>query len=150
MLRIKEKKAEDVSVVCYQIEMKFGLHVNLITNFSLKSCVCDADRCSGLSYLEMVDRTGDNSQHWQMFKEAMKFVELAGSVLNTGLHRMTGMYPVSSSLIILHCRIELSWFKMLLCSVWVVCFVCWLLNVPATCLCISGTDLHRQFYVLPH
>ena len=29
-------------------------------------------------------------------------------------------------------------------------FVCWLLNVPATCQCISGTDLHRQFYVLPH
>ena len=29
-------------------------------------------------------------------------------------------------------------------------FVCWLLNVPATCECISGTDLHRQFYVLPH
>ena len=25
-----------------------------------------------------------------------------------------------------------------------------LLNVPATCECISGTDLHRQFYVLPH
>ena len=25
-----------------------------------------------------------------------------------------------------------------------------LLNVPATCKCISGTDLHRQFYVLPH
>ena len=33
----------------------------------------------------------------------------------------------------------------------VVClFVGWLLNVPATCQCISGTDLHRQFYVLPH
>ena len=29
-------------------------------------------------------------------------------------------------------------------------FVCWLLNVPATCECISGTNLHRQFYVLPH
>ena len=27
---------------------------------------------------------------------------------------------------------------------------CWLLNVPATCECISGTDLLRQFYVLPH
>ena len=26
----------------------------------------------------------------------------------------------------------------------------WLLIVPATCECISGTDLHRQFYVLPH
>ena len=25
-----------------------------------------------------------------------------------------------------------------------------LLNVPATCLCISGTDLLRQFCVLPH
>ena len=30
------------------------------------------------------------------------------------------------------------------------CFVGWLLIVPATCECISGTDLHRQFYVLPH
>ena len=29
-------------------------------------------------------------------------------------------------------------------------FVCWLLNVPATCYCISGTYLFRQFYVLPH
>ena len=28
--------------------------------------------------------------------------------------------------------------------------VCWLLNVPATCECISGTDLLKQFYVLPH
>ena len=28
--------------------------------------------------------------------------------------------------------------------------VCWLLNVPATCECISGTDLLRQFYALPH
>ena len=26
----------------------------------------------------------------------------------------------------------------------------WLLNVPATCDCISGTDLLRQVYVLPH
>ena len=26
----------------------------------------------------------------------------------------------------------------------------WLLNVPATCECISGTDLLRQFDVLPH
>ena len=31
-----------------------------------------------------------------------------------------------------------------------VLFVGWLLNVPATCECISGTDLLRQFYVLPH
>ena len=30
-----------------------------------------------------------------------------------------------------------------------VVVVGWLLNVPATCECISGTDLHRQFYVLP-
>ena len=29
-------------------------------------------------------------------------------------------------------------------------FVGCLLNVPATCECISGTDLLRQFYVLPH
>ena len=29
-------------------------------------------------------------------------------------------------------------------------FVGCLLNVPATCQCISGTDLLRQFYVLPH
>ena len=30
------------------------------------------------------------------------------------------------------------------------CCCCSLLNVPATCECISGTDLRRQFYVLPH
>ena len=29
-------------------------------------------------------------------------------------------------------------------------YVGWLLNVPATCKCISGTDLLRQVYVLPH
>ena len=32
----------------------------------------------------------------------------------------------------------------------VVVVVCWLLNIPATCECISGTHLHRQIYVLPH
>ena len=32
----------------------------------------------------------------------------------------------------------------------VVVVVCWLLNVPATCECISRTDLLRQVYVLPH
>ena len=26
----------------------------------------------------------------------------------------------------------------------------WLLNAPATCKCISRTDLLRQLYVLPH
>ena len=31
-----------------------------------------------------------------------------------------------------------------------VLVVGWLLNVPATCECISGTDLLRKFYVLPH
>ena len=29
-------------------------------------------------------------------------------------------------------------------------FVGWLLNVPATCECISGTGLLSQLYVLPH
>ena len=28
-------------------------------------------------------------------------------------------------------------------------FVGWLLNVPATCECVSGTDLLRQYDVLP-
>ena len=32
----------------------------------------------------------------------------------------------------------------------VVVFGCWLLNVSATCYCISETDLLRQLYVLPH
>ena len=32
----------------------------------------------------------------------------------------------------------------------VIDVVGWWLNVLATCECISGTDLHRQFYVLPH
>ena len=31
-----------------------------------------------------------------------------------------------------------------------VCWLVGLLNVPATCQCISGTDLLRQFFVLPH
>ena len=29
---------------------------------------------------------------------------------------------------------------------WLCLFVGWLFNVPATCQCISGTDLHRQFF----
>ena len=29
-------------------------------------------------------------------------------------------------------------------------FVCCLLNVQATCYCITGTDLLRRVYVLPH
>ena len=33
---------------------------------------------------------------------------------------------------------------------WWGLFVCLLLSVPATCECISRTDLLRQFYVLPH
>ena len=37
-----------------------------------------------------------------------------------------------------------------ICTFAVCLFVCWLLNVPATCECISGTDLLRQFDVLPH
>ena len=32
----------------------------------------------------------------------------------------------------------------------VIMIVGWLLNVPATCECISGTDLLGQFCVLPH
>ena len=28
--------------------------------------------------------------------------------------------------------------------------VCWLLNIPATCKCISGTELLRQLYLLPY
>ena len=35
-------------------------------------------------------------------------------------------------------------------QVMAVVVVGWLLNVPATCECTSGTDLLRQFYVLPH
>ena len=33
---------------------------------------------------------------------------------------------------------------------WSSLFVRWLLNILATCECISGTDLLRQFYMLPH
>ena len=46
-----------------------------------------------------------------------------------------------------------AWFNtlvMTLLEVGVCWFVCWLLNVPAAGECISGTDLLRQVYVLPH
>ena len=36
------------------------------------------------------------------------------------------------------------------CCLFVCLFVACLLNVPATCNCISGTDMLRQFYALPH
>ena len=39
---------------------------------------------------------------------------------------------------------------LLKCSRLVVVVVCRLHNAPATCECISGTDLLRQVYVLPH
>ena len=48
----------------------------------------------------------------------------------------------------IHLLSNITWLysiKHTLCEV-----VCWLLNVPATCQCISGTDLLRQFYMLPH
>ena len=35
-------------------------------------------------------------------------------------------------------------------GMWTIVVFCWLLNIPATCECISGTDLLRQFQVLPH
>ena len=38
----------------------------------------------------------------------------------------------------------------LYCKSLVCLLVGWLLNVPAICECISGTDLLRQLYVLPH
>ena len=38
----------------------------------------------------------------------------------------------------------------MLCSTHACLFVGWLLNVPATGECISGTDLLKQLYVLPH
>ena len=31
-----------------------------------------------------------------------------------------------------------------------VCLFCWLLDVSVTGLCLSGTDLLMQLYVLPH
>ena len=49
-----------------------------------------------------------------------------------------------------HPGISGEYFKLKIPSCGDCLFVCWLLNVPATCECISGTDLHRQFYVLPH
>ena len=42
------------------------------------------------------------------------------------------------------------WNASLLCCKYLMFVVCWLLSVPATCECISGTDLLRQLYVLPH
>ena len=42
-----------------------------------------------------------------------------------------------------------NWCSTLSCvCFWLFNVVGWLLNVPATCECISGTDLLRQFYVL--
>ena len=35
-------------------------------------------------------------------------------------------------------------------DIYIYLFVGWLLNVPATCECISGTGLLRPLYVLPH
>ena len=54
-----------------------------------------------------------------------------------------------------HQRVDWPWMEPHATESWepwgVVClFVGWLLNVPTTCKCISGTDLLRQFYMLPH
>ena len=46
--------------------------------------------------------------------------------------------------------VRMFWIRL---TIWVLDLrgcCCWLLNVSATCECISGMDLHRQFYVLPH
>ena len=60
-----------------------------------------------------------------------------------------------TSHLVKHCKI-IQKAKLEICSpfpfsLFHVCFfVGWLLNVPATCKCISGMHLLRQFYMLPH
>ena len=78
------------------------------------------------------------------------------SMVPFGLHRFTGilnlfggeLVPELSSLTlnVLYHTTPHQLCRFLLKDV----VVGWLLNVPATCECISGTDLLRQFYVLPH
>lgn len=43
-----------------------------------------------MNYMELVDRTGEKSEDWLVFKQVMKFLQSAGTLLNSGLHRMTG------------------------------------------------------------
>ena len=60
-------------------------------------------------------------------------------------HKQTHLYTINRATT----STEVGHMHALSC-IWTNTFVGWLLNVPATCQCISGTDLLRQFYVLPH
>ena len=72
-------------------------------------------------------------------------VRLDGRVLRRGLLMST--YPKVRART---APLKITICLYLACYAFLTVAACWLLNVPATCKCISGTDLLRQFYVLPH
>ena len=43
-----------------------------------------------MNYMELVDRMGEKSEDWLVFKQVMKFLQSAGALFNSGLQRMTG------------------------------------------------------------
>ena len=45
---------------------------------------------SAMNYMELVDRMGEKSEDWLVFKQVMKFLQSAGALFNSGLQRMTG------------------------------------------------------------
>ena len=73
-------------------------------------------------------------------------------IKNSGLPFNLVLVGMSCGLLQEHCQTAAIFAVLVYTSTAFVCaFVCCgLLNVPATCECISGTDLLGQFYVLPH
>ncbi|XP_070186023.1 uncharacterized protein [Littorina saxatilis] len=54
----------------------------------LKDAFFDKTLGSAMNYMELVDRMGQTSETWLVFKQAMKFLQSAGNLLNTGLNKM--------------------------------------------------------------
>ena len=74
-----------------------------------------------------------------------------GQVLLPAVDQKQNMFVMLINSIYMGHLVDDTILHMKLCLWWAgEVVVGWLLNVPATCECISGSDLLRQFYVLPH
>ena len=93
---------------------------------------------------------------WSYSPVASLFLQWSGAVHQLLLYFCNGLVPLVWSYSPV-APLFLQWAGAIHCLLlysgtesYALMFVCWLLNVPATCECISGRDLLRQFYVLPH
>ena len=73
---------------------------------------------------------------------SLQQTRLAGLVVKASASRASDLGSIPA----FHVGPFFFFYQVVVVAVVVVIDVCWLLNVPATCLCVSWTDLLRQFY----